>query len=99
MRSVTKYKLNKIVKRNIEVRKSQAIAKVQKQAKLKLKTELENLERLSFVMSHPVERLTKGPTLEYTRHVENVQRALLGDLNAAREQEFRENKDAATPTS
>lgn len=94
MRSITKSKLNKIAKRNIAVKKSQAVAKVEKRAKLKLENDLKRLEELAFVMSHPVERLKKSPPLEYTRHVETVKRALQKDMNIAREQEFMDRANA-----
>ena len=94
MRSVTTSKLNKIAKRNIAVKKSQAVAKVKKRAKLKIENDLKRLEELAFIMSNPVEKLKKSPPLEYTRHVENVKRALQKDMNIAREQEFMDRANA-----
>jgi hypothetical protein len=81
-------KLKKIAKRNIAVRKSQALVKLEKRAKLKLENDLKRLEELAFIMSNPVERLKKSPPLEYTRHVETAKRSLEKGMNIAREQEF-----------
>jgi hypothetical protein len=97
LRSVTNQKLNKIAKRNIAVKKSQALARLEKRAKLKLENDLKRLEELAFIMSHPVERLKKSPPLEYTRHLETVKRALERDMNVAREEEFKDR--AKSPES
>ena len=87
MKSVTKSKLVKISNRNIRVRKEQAIAKVDKQRALKIKTELQNLEQMAFELSNPIERLSKSPTLEYTRHMETVKRTLAKDISIVTQNE------------
>lgn len=76
MKSVTPSKLTKTQERARRVAKSQAILKIEKQAKLKIKNQLESLKEQAINLSNPVERLKKSRPLKETRKIESALKTL-----------------------
>ena len=76
MRSVTKAKQKKIVARKAEVAAKMVERRARRQAYNKIRKELLTLEEQSFIMSHPVVRLSKSLTLQQQRALAHFGRPL-----------------------